>query len=75
MASVMLPGTAREPVDDGRLDPLQLALRERHGIEVPIIPWPREGTRLVRMSAQHYNEPWEYERLAAVLSELLRETP
>jgi len=40
---------------------------------VPIQPWPAHPSRLMRLSAQAYNEIAEYERLAAVLPELLAE--
>ena len=40
-----------------------------HAIQVPIIPWPRgSGRRLVRLSAQRYNGPEQYARLAAALA-------
>lgn len=38
-----------------------------HGIEVPVITWPPSPWRLLRISAHVYNEPGEYERLAAAL--------
>jgi isopenicillin-N epimerase len=53
------------------LDPLQDILLERHGIEVPIIPWPRPPHRLLRVSAQIYNQEADYRRLADTLSALL----
>jgi isopenicillin-N epimerase len=52
-------------------DPLQDALLERWGIEVPVFYWPAPPQRLVRVSAQIYNEPAQYENLAAALRELL----
>lgn len=51
------------------LDPLQEALRAGEGIEVPVIPWPAPPRRVLRISAQVYNERSHYERLAAVLSD------
>jgi isopenicillin-N epimerase len=53
-------------------DPLQDLLLERHGIEVPIIPWPAPPSRLLRVSAQLYNAPQEYQHLGRVLAPLLR---
>ena len=51
--------------------PLQDALRMRHRMEVPIIPWPAPPKRLLRISAQLYNALPQYERLAgALLQEL-----
>ena len=76
----MLGFLAAIPIADGDpsppssalyLDALQLALYERHRVEVPIVPWPAPPKRLVRISAQIYNERWEYERLAhGLVSEL-----
>lgn len=51
------------------LDPLQEALRAGEGIEVPVIPWPAPPGRVLRISAQVYNQRSQYERLAAVLSD------
>ena len=51
-------------------DPLQQTLLERWNIEVPIVPWPAAPARLVRISAQAYNAPEQYERLAAALRAL-----
>jgi hypothetical protein len=60
---------------------LNLELAERDGIEVPVTPWPVRAARddpdsppkqvLVRISAQRYNEPADYERLADALVERL----
>jgi isopenicillin-N epimerase len=72
-----LPAPGFSPLDD---DPLQMALREQYRIEVPIGPWPlawkplpdgEERRRLLRISAQRYNHPQQYDRLAAALAELL----
>jgi isopenicillin-N epimerase len=82
MAAVLLPpgdpgAPVYSPLDD---DPLQGALRERHAIEVPILPWPqawqaiaagRTRARVLRISAQLYNRLEEYERLGAAVASLL----
>jgi isopenicillin-N epimerase len=68
LAAVPLPDAPRPPV--GR-DPLQDALFARHGIEVPVMAWPAPPRRLVRVSAQLYNTPAHYERLADALRDLL----
>jgi isopenicillin-N epimerase len=75
MAAVPLPGAATPPATLPSLygDPLQDALLDRFAIEVPVIHWPEPGSRLLRISAQLYNERSEYERLAGALEELLRE--
>ena len=76
----MIGALAVVPLPDGRgeapssplyLDPLQDALLERWGVEVPVIPWPAPPRRLLRISAQIYNERADYERLAGALVELL----
>ena len=77
----MIGALAALPITDARgeppmksplyLDPLQDTLLERHGIEVPIIPWPAPPRRLLRISAQLYNALPQYERLAQALTELL----
>jgi len=72
MAALVLPG----PTDDASAQVLQRALYDSDGIQVPIIVWPvraarspgdARAMRLVRISAQRYNELADYERLAALL--------
>jgi isopenicillin-N epimerase len=72
MATVPLPPPApgRGVTGHGRLDPLQNSLYDA-GFEVSIVNWPGCG-RLLRISAQLYNEPAEYVRLADTLVELLQ---
>lgn len=68
MASIPLPaGDPRVPRSPFRTDPLQDALLELHGIEVPVVLWPRPPARMVRLSVQAYNEPEDYVVLAAAL--------
>lgn len=72
LASVPLPPGDGAPLRSALdLDPLQDALLERHGVEVPVIPWPAPPRRLLRISAQIYNERTEYERLIGGLNALL----
>jgi len=77
MAALRLPDD-RDPT--GSLDTstsltpthrLNIELLDRHGIEVPVFHWPAPPEKLLRISAQAYNRPAEYERLAAALRELL----
>ncbi len=68
LASVPLPaGRSGARPDAFAWDPLQKTLFEHHKIEVPVFTWPAAPQRLVRISAQAYNEPAEYEALAAAL--------
>jgi isopenicillin-N epimerase len=58
------------------VDPLHDVLAERFGIQVPVFAWPsveqayRPRLRVLRISAQLYNQPSDYERLAAALTDL-----
>ncbi|MHB0970121.1 MAG: aminotransferase class V-fold PLP-dependent enzyme [Thermoanaerobaculia bacterium] len=70
------------PLPDGRPgtgasalygDPIQDALLERYGIEVPVIAWPAPPKRLLRISAQLYNGEAEYRKLGEALRVLLEE--
>ncbi len=76
----MIGSLAAVPIRDGSplpptsalyCDPLQDALREEAGIEVPIVPWPAPPRRLIRISAALYNSVADYERLAVALPALL----
>ena len=57
-------------------DPLHAWLRSKHAIQVPVYAWPHSPEpdsprrRLLRISAQLYNSPDQYGRLADVLSEI-----
>jgi isopenicillin-N epimerase len=67
MASLPLPaGEARSSSPLG-FDPLQEELLASHGIEVPVFAWPEPPRRLVRLSAQLYNDAEQYRRLGAAL--------
>jgi len=75
----MLGSMAAVPVTDGSPtampspfgDELQDELFERFSIEVPVVPWPKPPKRVLRISAQLYNNAQEYERLADALRQLL----
>lgn len=72
MATIPLPLLKSTPPDNW--DPLQTALREQYRIEVPVFTWGgRDGQparRGLRISAQLYNEPSDYQRLADALYSL-----
>jgi isopenicillin-N epimerase len=68
MAALPLPDGSPEPPPSALyMDELQSRLLDRHGVEVPVIPWPAPPRRLLRVSAQVYNTIDEYRRLAAAL--------
>ena len=74
----MLGSMAAVPLAEGKPyvptlygDPLQDALFYDYSIEVPIHPWPHQPKRVLRISAQLYNEIGDYEKLADALEELL----
>jgi len=69
------PAPAAEPDATYPLDPLHEALLSDHAIEVPVYSWPHTPAdcgrrrRLLRVSAQLYNSPDDYDRLAMALSD------
>jgi isopenicillin-N epimerase len=67
----MLGSLATIPLPDGSYAGLQDALWESFNIEVPIVPYPSEPKRLVRISAQLYNTPDQYQYLGRSLLKLL----
>lgn len=75
----MLGSMAAMPLPDGNAtsapsmygDALQDSLLDQFKIEVPIVPWPHTPKRILRISAQLYNEESDYERLADALRRLL----
>lgn len=68
LAAVQLPdGDGRPHATPLYLDPQQEELLKKYEIEVPIIPWPRAESRLLRVSAQLYNHVSEYQYLADCL--------
>ncbi len=67
----MLGSMAAIPLSDGDIADLATPLWEQFKIQVPINPWHRSPNRLLRVSAQLYNTPAEYDYLADALSQLL----
>ena len=65
-AAPLAPNLGTSPLDD---DPLQVELRDRWRIEVPILPWGER--RLVRISAQVYVPAGAWATLAQALAEVL----
>ncbi len=70
MASI--PAGRAPAAPAARLGHEQLAdwTRER-GVESWFFPWPGRGGKVVRVSAQLYNDASQYERLAQLLAEAL----
>ncbi|WP_035851346.1 aminotransferase class V-fold PLP-dependent enzyme [Kitasatospora azatica] len=68
MRAVRLPAGVAELEE--QVQPLMRAVRDRLGTRVAVRPWAGGG--VLRISAQIYNRPVEYQRLADGLGELLR---
>ncbi len=67
MFAVELPQPADwEPGYHGQPDPLQVELRDKHGIETPVAAW--NGRRFLRVSAHLYNAMEDVERLLTNVS-------
>jgi len=75
MASLPVPAHPRfadpKAMSALELDSLHDALFLEHRIEVPVLTCPAHPERLLRISAQAYNSPGDYDRLAAALRKLL----
>ena len=67
LASIILPDGPTTEIGWRRPDPLQRQLYDGWGIEVPVMSWPAAPRRLMRISAQLYNAPADFERLAGAL--------
>lgn len=74
IAGMMLPDSPTTDLTWRARDPIQGRLFEGRGFEVPIMRWPRPPKRLIRISAQLYNDASQYARLAeALVKELAAE--
>ena len=72
IASLPLPDRAAEgSVDAFTVDDDQRRLYEEHAVEIPIFYWPAPPRRLIRLSAQLYNDPSDYAALATGLTTIL----
>jgi isopenicillin-N epimerase len=71
LASIVLPDGPTADIGWRRPDPLQRRLFDGWGIEVPVMSWPAAPRRLLRISAQLYNRPGHYARLAEALGKEL----
>ncbi len=70
LATIPLPERFQTRPASGKIDAEQLALYDRHGIEVPWFRFGRPERRWLRLSAQIYNSPADYEFLADALGTL-----
>jgi isopenicillin-N epimerase len=70
MATIQLPPRFQNRKASGKIDREQLALYDRFGIEVPLSRFGTPAQRWLRVSAQIYNSPAEYEYLADALNVL-----
>jgi len=78
MATIRLP---IPPLPDVDVDALRRSIVDEHRIEVPLVAWPVPAARdspdtlasavAVRISAQRYNEPGDFERLGEALARLV----
>lgn len=74
IASVVLPPSSLGPRPFPYPHALQDRLVNEARVQAPVFPWPAHPARLLRVSAQLYNSPEQYEYLAAALPRLLEGT-
>ena len=68
LAAVPLPPSDAPGEPRTGRDPLQVALYDRHRIEVPVMRWERPRLRLLRLSPQIYQSREQHEYLARALA-------
>jgi isopenicillin-N epimerase len=71
LATVPLPRGATSGLRPLAIDPIMATLFDQHRIEVLASVWPAAPGRVLRVSAQIYNEESQYVRLAGVLKSIL----
>jgi isopenicillin-N epimerase len=71
LAAIVLPDGQTTEIMWRRPDPIQTRLYDDWHIEVPVMSWPAAPKRLIRLSAQLYNSPDHYVRLAEALTKEL----
>ena len=70
MATLPLPERFQGRPKSGKIDVEQFQLYDEFGIEVPLMRFGADGLRCIRVSAQLYNSPAEYDYLAMALGQL-----
>ena len=71
LAAVPLPPGPASTAPPLSIDPIMATLYEKHRIETLASVWPASPGRILRVSAQIYNEESQYLRLAAALKAIL----
>jgi isopenicillin-N epimerase len=71
LAAVPLPPGPASNLRPLAIDPIMATLFDQHRIEVLASVWPASPGRILRVSAQIYNEEAQYVRLAGALKEIL----
>ena len=71
LAAVQLPDGVTNTLAWRERDPIQGRLFDGWGLEVPVMSWPAPPRRLIRISAQLYNDRAQYARLAEALAKEL----
>ncbi len=69
LAAIELPEDDYQPTQPDDFGPLYHWLATSRLIQVPIFPFPAPPRRILRISAQYYNDLGDYERLADALDE------
>jgi len=69
LASIPLPTPFSGAPTKGAFDPVHDALFQR-GFEVPVMPWPEPGKRILRIACAAHNDLGQVQRLASALLEL-----
>ncbi|MGM0557816.1 MAG: aminotransferase class V-fold PLP-dependent enzyme [Myxococcota bacterium] len=75
IASVPLPDFEGDEIPSMGADPLQTKLFTEANIEVQIFPYPQYPGRVIRISAQLYNDRSDYEHLCDALGKALAGEP
>ena len=75
MAVIPLPDSFPTLAPGQLIPPVQEKLFHQYAIEVPIVPWTGNPKQMVRISAQIYNTPDQYQYLATALQNLISLNP
>ena len=70
IVTIPVAAATEPPPPPNMPDPLKERLETDYSIQIPVIHWPSHPTRWIRLSAQLYNSPEQYEYLAKALQEI-----